>query len=57
LKVYDVLGRETAMLIDEYLMGGEHRVQWTADRVASGTYFIQLDFEHFSETQKVLMQK
>ncbi len=42
LKVYDVLGREVAMLADADYRAGWHRLQWTPDRLASGTYFVRL---------------
>lgn len=57
LKVYNVLGQEVKTLIDRPLQAGEHHIQWTADNVASGTYFIRLSFEDLSETQKVILLK
>jgi hypothetical protein len=57
LRVYNVLGQQVATLVDGHLQAGEHRVQWKADRVASGTYLIRLSFEDHSETQKVLLVK
>jgi len=57
LKVYNVLGQEVATLVDGHLQVGEHHVQWTADKVASGTYLIRLSFESYSETQKVVLLK
>jgi photosystem II stability/assembly factor-like uncharacterized protein len=57
LKVYNVLGQVVTTLLDGPLQAGEHHVQWTADKVASGTYFIRLNFEDFSETQKVILLK
>ena len=57
LKVYNVLGQEVSTLVDGHLQAGEHRVQWTADKVASGTYLIRLSFEDYSETQKVVLLK
>ena len=54
---YVLLGQEVKTLIDEPLQAGEHHIQWTADNVASGTYFIRLRFEGFSETQKVILLK
>jgi hypothetical protein len=57
LKVYNVLGQEVAILVDGHLRAGEHQVQWTADKVASGTYLIRLSFEDYSKTQKVVLLK
>ncbi len=57
LKVYNVLGEEIAILLDELKQAGEYQIIWTADYLSSGIYFIQLNFDNFSETQKVLLQK
>jgi hypothetical protein len=57
LKVYNVLGQEVAMLVDGHLRAGEHQLQWTADKVASGTYLIRLNFENYSKTEKVVLLK
>jgi photosystem II stability/assembly factor-like uncharacterized protein len=57
LKVYNVLGQEVSTLVDGPLHAGEHHIQWTADKVASGTYLIQLSFEKYSETQRVILIK
>jgi len=57
LTVYNVLGQEVATLVDGHLLAGEHRVQWIADKVASGTYLVRLSFEDYSKTQKVVLLK
>jgi photosystem II stability/assembly factor-like uncharacterized protein len=57
LKVYNVLGQEVATLVDGPLLAGEHKLQWSADGVASGTYLIRLSFEDYSKTQKVVLLK
>lgn len=43
LSVYDLLGREIAVLISEEKPAGNHAVTWNADRVASGMYFYRLE--------------
>ncbi len=57
LEVYNVLGEEISTLINGHLQEGEHSIKWSANRAASGTYFIKLNFENFSESKKVLLQK
>ncbi|HXG00186.1 MAG TPA: T9SS type A sorting domain-containing protein, partial [Bacteroidota bacterium] len=42
LKVYDVLGREVATLVDEVKQPGSYEVTWNANGVASGVYFYRL---------------
>ncbi len=43
LRVFDVLGRVVATLIDATLPSGSHRVSWDASRLASGIYLYRLD--------------
>ena len=43
LKVYDVLGREVATLVDEHLVAGKYTATFTASDLSSGTYIYRLD--------------
>ena len=42
LRVFDVLGREIATLVDEHKAAGAYAVRWDASNVPSGTYFYRL---------------
>lgn len=42
LSVYDVMGREVAVLVDEALPAGEHQIAFDAHALASGTYLYRL---------------
>ncbi len=47
LNIYDILGREIRILVDEYKTAGSHTEQWDGTdkegkRVSSGTYFYQI---------------
>lgn len=42
LKIYDVLGREVATLVNEQKKPGTYMVNWNAERMASGVYFYRL---------------
>jgi len=57
LKVYDMLGREIAALVDEAKSAGKYSVHWDAQRVASGVYFYQLQAGAYSATKKLLLLK
>jgi hypothetical protein len=43
LKVFDVLGREAATLVNEERPPGTHTVEWDASAFASGVYFCRLE--------------
>ena len=57
LQVFDITGRLVETLIDEHLKPGTHSVQWNASRFSSGVYFVHLESEFFSQSQKVILLK
>jgi hypothetical protein len=57
LRIYDILGREIAGLIDGKVFAGEHSVQWQADNLPGGVYFYRLRNGNFSETKKLVLLK
>lgn len=57
LKVYNVLGREVAALVDGEMNPGEHHVSWDAARYPGGIYFYRLSANNFVETKKLVLVK
>lgn len=57
LKIYDVLGREVATLLNERRDAGAHRVQFNAGALSSGTYFYRLQAGSFTQTKKMILVK
>jgi hypothetical protein len=57
LKVYDMLGREVAVLLNEYKMTGTYSIEFNASKFASGVYFYQLHSGNFVETKKMILLK
>lgn len=58
LKVYDILGREVATLVNEEKPAGEYEVEFSAKgESASGVYFYQLKAGEFSQTKKMILLK
>lgn len=55
LKVFDVLGREVATLVNEKLSSGSYSVQFVADHLASGVYFYRLQAGAYVETKRMLL--
>jgi hypothetical protein len=57
LKVYDILGREVATLIDGYQTAGVHQVQFNAQNLSSGIYFYRLSVAGQDVVKKMLLLK
>lgn len=55
LKVFDLLGREVATLMNEVKEPGEYSVPWNADDAAGGMYFCRLSTAGFTQTRKLLL--
>lgn len=55
LKIFDLLGREVATLVNETKQPGEYKVKWNAEGVSSGVYLYRLQVGGFSVTKKLLM--
>ncbi|OGU73040.1 MAG: hypothetical protein A2V93_07205 [Ignavibacteria bacterium RBG_16_34_14] len=57
LKVYDILGREVATLVNEEKSPGEYEVEFDASQLSSGIYFYKLEAGNYSETKKMVLLK
>jgi photosystem II stability/assembly factor-like uncharacterized protein len=57
LIVFDVVGREVAILENEDLPAGTYTRKWDAADVTSGIYFYRLQAGSFIETRKLLLLK
>ena len=57
LKVYDVLGREVATLVNEVKPAGAYTVPFNASNLASGVYFYKLQSGSFVQTKKMMLVK
>lgn len=57
LKVYDLLGRELATLVNDRENAGSYSVKFDGSRLASGIYFYRLQAGSFSQTKKLMLVK
>jgi len=57
LKVYNMLGREVATLVNKQQTEGKYKIQFNADNLPSGTYYYQLKVGSFLATKKMLLIK
>lgn len=57
LKVFDVLGREIATLVNEIKEAGQYTEMFNAEGLSSGVYFYQLQTDKFNSIKKMLVLK
>ena len=57
LKIYDILGRVVATLVNENLSAGSYIATWDASKFPSGMYFYKLQAGTFSKTKKLILLK
>jgi hypothetical protein len=57
LAVYDMLGNEISLLVNQKLNAGSYDVKWDASNYSSGIYFYKLITDNTIETRKMILIK
>ena len=57
LNIFDVNGRLVAKLVENKMQHGYQSVVWNGVDIASGVYFVRLETEAFTESQKLILLK
>jgi hypothetical protein len=57
LKIYDILGREVATLVNTIMYAGFHTVGWNAVNLPSGIYYYKLSNGNFTDVKKMLLTR
>jgi hypothetical protein len=57
LKIYDLLGREIATLVNGKQQAGEYTARWNAESVPSGMYIYRIVAGNYVETKKMILMK
>jgi hypothetical protein len=67
LKLYDILGREIATLVNEEKLAGRYQIEFNGSKLSSGIYFCKLSVsalpsqdrqaENFVEVKKMILMK
>ena len=57
LKVYDVLGNEVAVLVNEEKPAGTYELTWNAYNLPSGVYYYQIQAGSYTDTRKMILLK
>ena len=57
LKIYDILGRQVADLVNKYQEAGKYTVNFDATRFASGVYIYRIESSSFTSVKKMMLVK
>lgn len=57
LKIYDMLGREAATLVNEDLNAGTYEIGFNGTNYSSGVYYYQLTAGNYNSTKKMILVK
>ena len=57
LKVYDLLGREVALLVNDVLSAGQHQVTFDARSLSSGTYLYVIEAASMRQVKRMTLIK
>lgn len=55
--VYDVLGNQVELLVNEELSAGKYSVDWNAMNYSSGIYFYRINAGNYTDTKKMILVK
>lgn len=57
LKIFDALGCEVAILVNQQLQPGTYEADWDASAFPSGVYYYRLESGSYTETRKMVLLK
>jgi len=57
ITVYDMIGKEIEVLVNEQLREGTYQTEWNGNSFSSGVYFYKISAGDFTETRKMLLVK
>ena len=57
IKVYDVLGKEVASVVDAFVDAGSHEVRFDATHLSSGIYYCRMEAGSFAQMKKMVLLK
>jgi hypothetical protein len=57
LKIYDIIGNEVALLINDYRPSGDYSIDFNGSPLSSGIYFYELKADYFRSVKKMILMK
>ncbi len=57
LRIYDIIGREVATLVNQQQSAGVYNVEFNASNLTSGVYFYKIEAGNFTSVKKMMLLK
>ncbi len=57
LRIYDILGKEVAVLVNQKQAAGNYEVKFDANNIASGVYIYRIESGNFSDSKRMMLVK
>ena len=57
LTVFNTIGEEVAVLVNDHLTAGTHSIDWQPDGMSSGVYFYRLSAGDYTATKKMILMR
>ncbi len=57
LVVYDILGKQVDVLVNERQDGGSYEIKWDGTCFSSGSYYIKMETDTYTQVKKMLLVK
>jgi hypothetical protein len=57
VKIYNIMGREEAVLAERRMSAGFHRLEWNASGFENGVYFCRIQAGEYTAVRKMVLMK
>ncbi len=57
ITVYDIMGKESAVLVNSRFAAGSYSIVWNAGNFSSGIYFYRIEADRFTDIKKIILLK
>ncbi len=57
ISIYDLLGRQVSMLVNQFKEKGEYDIEFDGSNLASGIYFYRIEAGNFVQSKKMVLVK
>ena len=55
IEIYNTLGQRVEILVNQYMLAGNHEVEFNAQNLSSGIYFYSIEAGEFHDVKKMIL--